>query len=166
MNNKIISATPLILLLLTSIIAWQMLGSEKKAPDVMFMTITGKKISLSNLKGKPVVVTFWATDCPACVKEIPLFIDLYNKFHQQGLEIIAVAMTYNPPNLVVKMSKTYNIPYEIALDPRSEIAKKFGNISAIPHTFLISADGQIIMDKLGLFDINKLSKLITNNLKS
>ncbi len=163
-RNKFFSFAPLVVLLATSIIAWQMLGTEKAAPDIIFKTITGKQISLASLKGKPVIVTFWATDCPSCMKEIPLFIDLYAQFHQQGLQIIAVAMTYNPPNLVVEMAKNYRIPYEIVLDPKSRIAKTFGNVSIIPQTFFISKHGQIVFEQMGLFDLKKLTQLITKNL--
>ncbi len=163
-RSKVFSLGPLLLLLITCIIAWQMLGSEKIAPDIMLKTITGKQISLASLKGKPIIVTFWATDCPSCVKEIPLFIELYEQFHQQGLKIIAVSMTYNPPNLVVKMAKNYRIPYEVVLDPQSRIAKAFGNVSIIPQTFFISKHGQIVLEQLGLFDIKKLTQLIKKNL--
>lgn len=165
MKNKIFAIGPLILLLVTSTIAWQLIGAEKSAPDVIFKTITGKQITLASLKGKPVIVAFWATDCPSCIKEIPALIDLYNQYHQQGLEIFAVAMSYNPPNLVVEMSKKLSIPYNIVLDPKSQLAKQFGNISAIPRTFLISARGKIIVDKLGLFSSNTFKQLISNNLR-
>lgn len=82
------------------------------APDSTFTTITGKRISLSQLRGKPVLVTFWATDCPSCLEEIPHLIDIYQHFHPLGLEIIAVAMIYDPPSRVVAMTQAMQIPYD------------------------------------------------------
>jgi len=79
-------------------IAWQavprMTGA---APEVTFTTITGKQVALREWRGKPAIVTFWATDCPTCMLEIPHLIDLYRQFHPQGLEMVAVAMAYDPP---------------------------------------------------------------------
>jgi peroxiredoxin len=123
-----------------------------KAPDVTFTTITGKKIALKELRGKPVIVTFWATDCPSCIKEIPHLIDLYTQYHQQGLEIIAVAMYYDPPNHVVTMTGDQQLPYHVALDLKAEIAHAFGDVQLIPSTFLITPDGLIVLKKTGAFD--------------
>ena len=123
-----------------------------KAPDVTFTTITGKKIALRELRGKPVIVTFWATDCPACVKEIPDLIDLYTQYHKQGLEIIAVAMYYDPPNHVVSMTEDRQLPYDVALDLKAEHAHAFGEVLLIPSTFLISPGGLIDLKITGAFD--------------
>jgi peroxiredoxin len=123
-----------------------------KAPDVTFTTITGKKIALKDLRGKPVIVTFWATDCPGCIKEIRDLIELYTHYHKQGLEIIAVAMYYDPPNHVVTMAEDQRLPYDVALDLKAEHAQAFGDVQLIPSTFLIGPDGLIDLKKTGSFD--------------
>src|SRR5512137_1942547 len=89
----ILAVSVLLVLTCISIIAINRVSTQ--TPNVTFSTITGKKINLKELSGKPVIVTFWATDCPACIKEIPDLIDLYKQYHKQGLEIIAVAMYYD-----------------------------------------------------------------------
>lgn len=132
------------------------------APEVTFSTITGKKIELAKLQGKPVLITFWATDCPSCIKEIPHLIDLYNQFHPQGLEIIAVAMYYDPPNHVVAMSKAKQIPYDVALDLKGAHAMAFGQVQLIPTTLLISPTGKIIMQKTGVLDKQRIEQLLSN----
>jgi len=143
-------------LLLTAIILpalW--LGFNKAAspaPDVTFTTITGKKIALKELRGKPVIVTFWATDCPGCIKEIPYLVDLYTHYHKQGLEIIAVAMYYDPPNHVVTLTEDLQLPYNVALDLNAEIAHAFGDVHLTPSTFLVGPDGLIALKKTGAFD--------------
>jgi len=136
-----------------------------KAPGVTFTTITGKKIALKNLRGKPVVVTFWATDCPACIKEIPHLIDLYTQYHKQGLEIIAVAMYYDPPNHVVTITEDQQLPYNIALDLKAEHAHAFGDVQLIPSTFLISPDGLIDLKKTGAFDPAEMKTRIETLIK-
>ena len=122
------------------------------APDVLFTTLKGEKIQLSHLQGQPVLVTFWATDCANCIKEIPDLIELYNQFHPQGLEIIAVAMYYDPPSHVVEMTRAKKIPYKVALDLKAHHARAFGEVELIPSLFLISPEGEIVMHKTGLFD--------------
>jgi len=130
------------------------------APDVTFTTIEGKKIELSKLKGKPVIVTFWATDCAGCIEEIPHLVEIYNQFHPQGLEIIAVAMYYDPPNHVVDITQAKQIPYDVALDLKAEHAFAFGQVELIPNTFLISPAGEIIMQHTGVLDISNMKQQI------
>ena len=136
-----------------------------KAPDVTFTTITGKKIALKDLHGKPVVVTFWATDCPGCMKEIPHLIDLYMQYHKQGLEIIAVAMYYDPPNHVVTMTKDQQLAYDVALDLKAEHAHAFGDVQLIPSTFLIGPDGLIDLKITGVFDPAEMKTRIETLIK-
>jgi peroxiredoxin len=126
------------------------------APETTFSTITGKKIVLSELRGKPVIVTFWATDCASCIQEIPHLIELYRQYHDKGLEIIAFAMAYNPPNHVLEFTKTQQLPYHVALDMQAENAHAFGDVSLTPTTFLIDPDGQIALQKTGLFDLTEI----------
>jgi peroxiredoxin len=152
----------LLLLLLFSIGCSQTITS---APDVTFTTITGQKIALKDLRGKPVIVTFWATDCPSCIQEIPDLIDIYNQYHAAGLEMIAVAMYYDPPNHVVDMTNAKQLPYPVALDLNSEHAEAFGGIMFTPSTFLIAPDGSVVKKEIGLFDVAKMKTIIESLLK-
>ncbi|MDD5411729.1 MAG: TlpA disulfide reductase family protein [Methylobacter sp.] len=157
-----------ILLLLALIPIVLSVGCSKtitSAPDVTFTTITGKKIDLKDLSGKPVMVTFWATDCPSCVKEIPHLIDLYTQYHAQGFEMIAVAMYYDPPNHVVDMTKARQLPYDVALDLKSELAHAFGDVMFTPSTFLIAPDGSVALRKTGIFDLAEMKTRIESLLK-
>ncbi len=131
------------------------------APNIKVTTITGKKIELAKLQGKPVMITFWATDCASCMKEIPILKDLYQEFHPQGLEIIAITMYYDIPSHVVQMAKAAKIPYDIALDLRGHNARMLGQVKLIPTTFLISPEGDIVEQITGLFDKDDMAKQIT-----
>jgi peroxiredoxin len=154
----ILLASLLLVLAFISIAAINRIST--KAPDVIFTSITGKKITLKELRGKPVIITFWATDCPGCIKEIPDLIDLYTQYHKQGLEIIAVAMYYDPPNHVVTMAEDQQLPYHVALDLQAEHAHAFGDVQLIPSTFLITPDGLIALKKTGAFDPAEIKTLI------
>ena len=77
------------------------LTMQQFAPSVVFTTLEGKKISMASLKGKVVLVNFWASDCRACVTEMPALASTYNLYKDKGFEIIAVAMPYDPPAQVL-----------------------------------------------------------------
>lgn len=145
------------LLVVLSLAGWLLTDpTPHPAPDVSFKTITNKDINLRNLRGRPVIITFWATDCPACIKEIPHLLELYRLFHPHGLEMIAVAMYYDPPSHVVEMSKIKQLPYHIVLDLRAELSKAFGGVILTPTTFVVSPQGDIVMKKLGAFELNAM----------
>ncbi len=135
------------------------------APDVAFTTITGEHIALKALQGKPVLVTFWATNCQKCVEEIPDLIALYKQFHEQGLEMIAIAMAYDPPNQVVAMTKDKQLPYVVVLDTSSTYAKSFGPIWGTPTTVLYGKDGNIARRDVGAFELKVMQARIEQLLK-
>lgn len=156
----------LLLLALTSIVLWlAFTQATHEAPDISFTTITGKKITLKDLRGKSVLVTFWATDCPGCIKEIPHLIDLYKQYHDQGLEVIAVSMYYDPPSHVVDMTKALQLPYHVVLDLKAEHAHAFGDVQLTPSTFLIAPNGTIALHKTGAFDLVGMKTQIEQLLK-
>ena len=158
-NKKIIG---IIFAILSISGAWVFVsnGLSSQAPDISFNTLKGEKISLQSLRGKPSLITFWATDCPGCIKEIPHLKELHNNFSEQGLNIIAVAMHYDRPDNVIAMSKEKQLPYHIALDPLAQASKAFGNVRLTPTSFLIAADGSIIMQKIGEFDQQDMQQRI------
>lgn len=164
MKVKKLLAILLIAILISMLWLWQT-TSNSIAPNEIFTTITGKKIELAALQGKPVIITFWATDCAGCIKEIPHLIELYEQYHSKGLEIIAVAMYYDPPNHVVEMTKAKQLPYDVALDLSAQHAMAFGQVQFTPSTFLISSTGNIVLRKTGIFDLKKMKNQIENILK-
>lgn len=167
MKMKILSAPALILALLLVLFLFgantrrniQLPGNHS------FTSLTGEKLVMSALNGKPVLVTFWATTCSSCIAEIPHLIDLYHRFHPQGLELIAVAMAYDPPNQVVQMAQIKQLPYQVALDIDSKHANAFGGIWATPTTYLIGSDGKIAWKTIGMFEPARLNHRIEELLK-
>lgn len=128
---------------------WLAPSGHPMAPKAQFKDLQGQQFSLEQLKGKPVIVNFWATTCPGCVKEIPALIDLSEKYSQQGLVIIGVAMDYDPESQVREMVRQKGMNYPIVLDSNGNLAKAFGNVSLTPTTFFISKQGTIYKHKLG-----------------
>lgn len=130
-----------------------------------FTTLNGAKMSLEKLRGKPVLVTFWATDCDSCLKEIPILLDLYSHYHMQGLEILGVSMYYDPPNHVIEFNKMRPLPYLVTLDIEAKFANAFGGVKVTPTTFLLNGNSEIVWQKVGLIEREELAPLIENLLK-
>ena len=148
------------LLLLTTGWLWLSANGLSTAPEITFKITDGRQINLHALQGKPVLVTFWATSCPGCIKEMPHLISLYNELSGKGFEIIGVAMAYDPPNQVLELAKQRQIPYPIALDIDGTIAKTFDDVILTPTSFLIAPDGRVVKHKIGEMNIDDLRKQI------
>jgi len=136
--------------------AFSALTGKTQAPDSIFSTISGEKTSLAGLRGKVVLVNFWATTCASCVREMPDMIDVYNQYRGKGFEIIAVAMPYDPPNYVLKFSQDRRLPFPVALDIQGEAVRAFGNVKMTPTSFLIDREGRILEKKTGELDFAEL----------
>jgi len=139
---------------------WFMPAGLRQAPPLVGQTLDGRTLTLEQLRGKPVLVTFWATTCPSCIEEMPHLIELYRELNPKGLEIIGVAMTYDPPEQVRTLAKQRQIPYPIVLDAQGRIAREFDNVRLTPTTVLISPDGRIVHYRPGLLDLPKLRETI------
>jgi peroxiredoxin len=151
----------LVLACLLALATWYWQAHSKHyAPDAVFTTLKGEQLSLKDLIGRPVLVTFWATDCPTCIEEIPDLIALHEQFKAHGLKIIAVAMPYDPPNHVLTLAEAKQLPYAVALDPDGSLVKAFGNVQLTPTTFLIDRSGEILLHKVGAFDLATLQAIL------
>ncbi|MDX1915317.1 MAG: TlpA disulfide reductase family protein [Methylophilus sp.] len=140
------------------------LAQKPKAPEVTFTTIEGKKISMDSLKGKVVLVNFWATDCPGCIKEIPSLVETYKAYQSKGFEIIAVAMPYDPPAQVLNYAKQKTLPFPVMHDGFSEITQAFGGINLTPTTYIFDKQGYRIQRIIGEIDFNNLKQLLNQEL--
>lgn len=128
---------------------WLAPAGQAPAPQAHFEDLQGKQFSLQQLRGKPVIVNFWATTCPGCVLEIPALVELYHKYSTDNLMIIGVAMDYDPESQVREMTRQKNMTYPVVLDSNGELARAFGQVTLTPTTFFISKEGKIFKHKLG-----------------
>lgn len=145
-----------------AVMAWLWLSNPGlgSAPAITFHAIDGRQIALRQLTGKPVLVNFWATSCPGCVKEMPALAALHQELGARGFTIIGVAMAYDPPDQVLRMVKEKQIPYPIALDTAGEIARDFGNVMLTPTSFLIAPDGHVVQQVVGELDIDSVRRQV------
>ena len=130
------------------------------APAVTFTTLEGKPIALEGLRGKVVLVNFWATSCPGCIKEMPGMIEAYKQYKNKGFEIVAVAMSYDPPNYVLNFVQTRQLSFPVALDVDGAHARAFGNVQLTPTTYIVNKRGEIVKSYVGAPDFPALHQLI------
>ena len=150
--------------LLAAGVGYQSFNTPAMAPDVTFTSLEGKRIDLKSLRGKVVMVNFWATSCATCVHEMPQMVDTYNRYKDRGLDFVAVAMSYDPPNYVLNFTQTRKLPFTVSLDPQDKLAKSFGDVKLTPTTFLIDKDGSIIKRYVGEPDFAALHRLLDTRL--
>jgi peroxiredoxin len=135
------------------------------APQVTFVSLKGESIATGASVGKVMLVNFWATDCPVCIREMPDLVQTYEKYRERGLEVVAVAMRHDPPNYVIRYAEAKRLPFKIALDPLGEHAKAFGGVRLTPTTFVIDRRGNIAERIVGRADFGRLNALIESKLK-
>jgi peroxiredoxin len=143
---------------------WLAPAGLSRAPDVRMVTVDGREIALAELRGAPLLVTFWATSCPSCVHEIPHLKQMYTDYGPRGLKVLGIAMHYDPPEHVTEMIRVREINYPISIDTTAEAARAFGDVKLTPTTFLIAPDGRIVHQKIGDLDIPMVRRTIENML--
>lgn len=133
---------------------------KDEAPQSTFVLLDGSKATTTDLKGKVTLVNFWATSCVSCVQEMPALIATHNKFKDRGFETMAVAMSYDPPSLVVNFAQSRQLPFKVALDNTGQIAKDWGDVQLTPTTYLLDKQGQIVKRYVGEPNMEALHALI------
>jgi len=112
------------------------------APDFTLPDLDGNSLTLSDFKGRVIILNFWATWCPPCRREIPDFVELYEKYKDEGLLIIGVNLDRGDSRSVKQFSKEYKINYPIVLG-NVNVTQDYGGVRAIPTTFVIDRKGNI-----------------------
>lgn len=133
---------------------------SSQAPDVPFTQLDGSAHRTGDFKGRVAIVNFWATSCTTCVKEMPQLVETHQRFAAQGLEFLAVAMSYDPPAYVMQFAQTRQLPFRVAIDHDGGIAKGFGDVQLTPTTFVIDRRGQIAKRYVGEPDFAALHELL------
>ena len=130
------------------------------APASQFVLLDGSRLTTADLKGKVTLVNFWATTCVSCVKEMPALVATYNKYHPQGFETVAVAMSYDPAEWVVNFANSRQLPFKVALDNTGQLARDWGDVRLTPTTYLVDKQGQIVKRYVGEPDFAALHQLL------
>ena len=135
------------------------------APMATYVLLDGSHKTTADLKGRVTLVNFWATSCVTCVAEMPKIIATYDKYHAQGFDTLAVAMSYDPPSYVINYAETRKLPFDVAIDNTGAAAYAWGQVQLTPTTFLVNKRGQIVKRFVGEPDFPALHKLIEKLLK-
>jgi cytochrome c biogenesis protein CcmG/thiol:disulfide interchange protein DsbE len=115
---------------------------DKPAPSFTLQDLKGNQVSLSDFKGKVVVLDFWATWCPPCVKEIPHFIELYEQYKDRGFAMVGISLDRKGISVVKSFALKYQVNYPILMAD-GQVQKAYGGIPSIPTTFVIDKAGNI-----------------------
>lgn len=127
-------------------------GSPAKngfAPDFTLQSLDGKTIRLSDLRGKPVVLNFWATWCAPCKIEMPWFVELQKKYEPAGVQFLGVAMDDASTKEIAEFTQSMNVNYPILLG-KETVGDAYGGVQFLPETFYIGRDGKIVDKAFGL----------------
>jgi thiol-disulfide isomerase/thioredoxin len=147
-------------------------SAAKPAPDVTLKDLDGKDLSLTQYRGKVVLVNFWATWCEPCQVEIPWLIEMQQKYSAKGFTVLGIAMDEEGAPVVIPWvqkerfdvngSKSQmNYPIVIGNDT---VADKFGGLLGYPTSILVSRDGKILKRITGLISPDEISKTIDSQL--
>ena len=120
-----------------------------QAPDFALKDVNGQTVRLSDYRGKVVLLDFWATWCGPCRIEIPWFIDMQRKYKNKGLEVLGIAMDDEGWEVVKPFLADLGVNYRVMMgnDPTTQL---YGDVEALPTTFLIDRDGRIAAIHIGL----------------
>ncbi len=143
-------------------------GPLPAAPDATFKDLEGKDVTLSSLKGRVIVLNFWATWCEPCQVEIPWMIDLQQKYAEKGFTLLGAAMDDEGKSVVAPFVQNtefdvdghkmkMNYPIVLGTD---DIASKFGGLIGLPTTVVITRDGKIAKRFIGLANREQLEKQV------
>jgi peroxiredoxin len=134
-------------------------GQTTVAPEWSLKDVDGKTVNSADFKGKVVILDFWATWCGPCRAEIPNFIGLQKQYAKQGLVVIGASVDEGGADVVKPFARKLGINYSVVL-AGEKTQRAFGGIEAVPTTFIIDRQGQIVKEHLGFADKDEFEKEI------
>jgi len=138
-----------------------------RAPDIALPLLTGETLNLASLKGKVVLVNFWATWCGPCLMEMPSMQRLYQQYHRDDFEILAVATDFEGASVVKPFVARLRLTFPILLDPELQVNDLY-KVTGIPTSIVIDRDGVIINKFFGSedWDSDRSHRLIEQILRA
>ena len=149
-----------IVVMVAGLIASTGLFEARTIPDVSATTLSGDQIEFGSLNGSVVLVNFWATTCAICVREMPKFAALFEKYQSRGFRTLAVAMPYDPPHRVIDYVAKTSLPFDVVLDIDGSVLRAFADVPGTPTSFLVDRRGRVVGKYLGEPDFEELESRI------
>lgn len=147
--------------------ATELIKQGEQAPDFKLKTPEGKSFSLKSLKGKVIVLDFWASWCPDCRKDAPEIVRMYNEYHPKGIEFVGVSMDTDVEAWKAAIDK-YSIKYpqvsELKQFKETNISKAYG-VKWIPSIVVIGTNGKVLLSTVLSYKVDKLLKEMTSENK-
>ena len=135
------------------------------APDFTLIDATGSPVKLSSLKGKVVLLDFWATWCTGCKVEIPWYMEFETKYGKDGLVAIGVSMDDNGWKSVKPFLQEHKLNYPVVIGTQ-EVANEYGGLPSLPMTLLIDRGGNIAESHAGMVNKDEFEKKIKRLLRN
>ena len=119
-------------------------------PVATLATLKGDSLSISDFRGRHVLVNFWATWCPPCREEMPDLIALHEQFSSRDFSVVGISVDLEGPDVVQAFVDEYQVPFPIALGGDG-VAEAFGGAFALPTSFLLNPAGEVVGRFPGVF---------------
>lgn len=137
--------------------------NQQAYPDIpdnlVFQRIDGLKQTFNELKGKPLLVTFWSPNCVICMNEVDDFNHLYAQNNGgKHFELLALSMYYDRPDWVLDSSQKAGMQYPVYFDLHKKLSRAFGNVVATPTSFLLNKQGEVIYRHSGRLDFSLIQQ--------
>jgi thiol-disulfide isomerase/thioredoxin len=140
------------------------LSAGSMAPDFTLKSIPdGRTIQLSSLRGKAVMLNFWATWCEPCKIEIPWLVDLQKKYGPQGLQVVGMAKDESSEKTIADFAHKMGMNYPIVVTT-SAINSSYGDPQGLPTTFFVDRSGKLVDQVIGLKSMSDLEDAIQKSL--
>ena len=134
-------------------------NENRPASPYLLKLADGRTLTSGQLKGKVVLVNFWATWCPYCRKEMPAIDEFWQDYRGRGFEVLAVSVDDTPAQITAWFRQH---GYRFAAAPMDEsVRQAFGNVSSLPTSFIVDADGTIRHKVVGQVYYGRLKKLVS-----
>lgn len=129
------------------------------APDFTLTDLTGREVKLSDLKGQVVIVDFWATWCGPCRFETPWLVELRDRYHKQGVEVIGISLDDGDVDAVKEFAKEFKISYPLVMGTQ-RVTEDYGPISAVPTMFIVDRQGLVRVRHEGMMSFADIEEAI------